>query len=69
LIRTKQEFPDVVKDTDHFVVTAKQAGIALQEQTYNAKHGFTNTSAKHHDPETTEAAWKLTLEFLGGLLK
>jgi len=69
LIRTKKEFPDVEKDTELFVVAAKEANITLREHTYNTKHGFTNPSAKHHDPETTEAAWKLTVEFLGSLLK
>lgn len=64
LIRAKQESPAIIEDTDQFIVAAKKAGKSIQEHTYNAKHGFTNPSAKHHDAQATEAAWNLTKKFL-----
>jgi carboxymethylenebutenolidase len=69
VIRAKQESPATIEDTDQFILAAKAAGKSIQEYTYNAKHGFTNPSAKHHDAQATEAAWNLTREFLEGRLK
>lgn len=64
LIRAKQESPAVIEDTDQFILAAKKAGKPIQEHTYDAKHGFTNPSAKHHDAPATEAAWNLAEKFL-----
>lgn len=64
VIRAKQESPAVVEDTDQFIVAAKEAGKSIQEHTYDAKHGFMNPSAKHHDAQATEDASNLTMEFL-----
>ena len=64
LIRAKQESPAIIEDTDQFILAAKKAGKSIQEHTYDAKHGFTNPSAKHYDAQAAEAAWNLTEKFL-----